>query len=498
MEKLATGPLKAKSASLAVVLAFAVGVSIDRLAIGQRIGLGFATALLVFVAGTWKMSARSRPETVVLLVAAATLVSWSLFRTAGYLIAIDAIAAAALVVFAVTAWAFDPRVWLVPAAGHLKSAVDQLAALVVGAALPVGVLARSRSRIQLGRALPYARGALFAVPVFGVFAVLLASADVAFSGFMTGLVPDLNISLSSALGHLVLIALLAWLTAGYFAFAWTPQHKVSIEGPQRPRVDRFVEVMVVLSSVAALFALFVAFQFAYLFRDSHEVIAGTTTYSEYARQGFFQLLAVSVLTGVLVWVSMLWLRPLTGRRRALFRAVCSAMILLTGVILASALKRLGLYEEAYGYTRLRVLSHAFTYLVGGLLVVLLAQVYVQRDGLMPMAAIALGFVVLFGLNLINPDAWIAAKNIEIARDRDRSTAIAYTRQLSEDAVPTVLERGRSLPPGDRRSLIAWACSVVGGARDLREWNLGGVRAASAVADTGAARFVPSCSGSSNR
>lgn len=480
MQKLTTGPLKAKSAFLAVALGVTTGVLIDRLAIDQRVGLGFAAAMLFFVASVWAMSQRRRPEVAALLLGAAVLIGWTVIRSAEYLIAIDVVAALALVAFAVTAWAFDPRVWLLPLVDHLRSWVDQVIAMIAGAGRPVAAVVFARSNIDVKPALPYVRGVLFAVPVFGLFAILLASADSVFSGFLEDVIPDMNIEIGDTLGHLLLIALFAWLVTGYLAFAWEPPHATSSsdgENAPRPRRDRFVEVMVVLSSVTALFALFVAFQFAYLFSGSQEIVSGGLTYAEYARQGFFQLLAVSTLTAVLVWVSMLWLRPLTGRRRAIFRAVCTLMVVLTGVILASALKRLGLYEEAYGYTRLRVLSHAFTFLLAGMLIVLATQIYLERDGLIPAGAIALGFVVLFGLNLINPDGYIAARNLDRVVALEKRGDIAYLTELSEDAVPAAFARLPELTPFQQNQVREWADAEVGRPRGWREWNLGAVRAA---------------------
>jgi hypothetical protein len=479
MKKLTTGPLKAKSASLIVALGVLVGISIDRLAVDQRIGLGFAAAGLILVACVWAISRRRRPEVTLLLAGAAVLVCWAAVRTAEYLLAIDTLAALALVAIAATAAAFDPRVWLLGPFEHLRSVIDQGVALLAGATRPLAVLVESRSRADLGPAKPYLRGLLLALPVFIVFALLLASADAVFSDFISGLFPDLEISLDGTFGHILLVALLAWLAAGYFSFAWTPPH--ATDGNARAstpaeRPDRFVELIVVLGSVTALFALFVVFQFAYFFGGGDQVVAGGTTYAEYAREGFFQLLAVSTLTAALIWFALQRLGRQSGRRQTIFRVVCTLMVLLTGVILVSALKRLGLYEEAYGYTRLRLLSHAFTFLVAGVLALILAQLWSRREGLVPAGAIALGFLVLFGLNAINPDAYIADRNLSRFDPRSAEPDISYVTQLSADAVPTALKHIERLTPRQDWQIRVWACELTRDPRGAREWNLGASRA----------------------
>ena len=61
---------------------------------------------------------------------------------------------------------------------------------------------------------------------------------------------------------------------------------------------------------------------------------------------------------------------------------CSALLCaLTLVILASALKRLGLYEEAFGFTRLRLMAHGAILWLGGLFVLVAAAGALRRAAL---------------------------------------------------------------------------------------------------------------------
>lgn len=485
MQKLTTGPLTAKSALLVVSLGVLSGVSVDRLVVGHGPGLGLVVASLVVAVSVAVIGGRKRPETYALLVGACVLMVWTMIRVADFVIAIDVVAALILLALAVTSLAFDPRVWLLKVTDHLKSGFDQGLSVITGAAAPLKVMLHERSRVDLTPAMPYLRGAAVAVPIFGIFALLLSSADSVFSNFLGDVVPDFHFTIGNTAGHLIAIAIFSWIAVGFYAFAWEPPHvskwQPSGDGAdEEPRADRFVEVMIVLCSVAALFALFVTFQFAYLFRGSGQVSVGGSTYAEYARQGFFQLLSVSALTAVMVWVAMLWLRPLTGHRRAMFRFVCTFMVALTGVILASALKRLGLYESAYGYTRMRLLSHVFTFWVAGVLMIVLAQVYIGRLELLPTGAVALGFVVLFGFNLLNPDGYIAGRNIDRDPDVAKSGALDYIYGLTVDAVPAVAQRMDSRSPAERAEMRSYICDATGwtgeASDDWRDWNFGLTRA----------------------
>ena len=118
-------------------------------------------------------------------------------------------------------------------------------------------------------------------------------------------------------------------------------------------------VHIALGALVGLFAAFVALQFATLFGGTEHVLDTTgLTYAEYARSGFAQLLAVAALTFAVLAAARRWARP----HRLLLAALC----VLTLVVLASALKRLGLYEETYGFTRLRLAAHAALLYLGAL------------------------------------------------------------------------------------------------------------------------------------
>src|SRR5258705_422387 len=58
-----------------------------------------------------------------------------------------------------------------------------------------------------------------------------------------------------------------------------------------------IEVVTILVAVDILFATFVVLQLAYLFGGLDTMAAGGITYANYARHGFFQLVAVTCLAG---------------------------------------------------------------------------------------------------------------------------------------------------------------------------------------------------------
>ena len=80
--------------------------------------------------------------------------------------------------------------------------------------------------------------------------------------------------------------------------------------------------------------------------------------------GFFELVTVAVMTLALV-LFIHWLTTRNGRKQTrLFNALSSLMSALVMVMLISAFQRLLLYEQAFGYTWLRLWIHTFMIWLG--------------------------------------------------------------------------------------------------------------------------------------
>ena len=207
---------------------------------------------------------------------------------------------------------------------------------------------------------------------------------------------------------------------------------------------------VVVGLVDLLFLAFVRVQFEYLFGGQANISQAGFTYSEYARRGFFELVSVAVLSLGLV-LGLQWLtRRRSVREGRAARTLNSLLIGLVLVILASAFQRLMLYEQAYGYTELRVLSHVFMiWLAVGLVWFFVTQ-WMRPDRFAVGAFVcALGFVTT--LNAINLDAFVARQNI--ARFHlTRKVDAWYLTTLSDDALPWVISFADSLRGKDQEIL----------------------------------------------
>jgi hypothetical protein len=268
-------------------------------------------------------------------------------------------------------------------------------AATVGARLPLGVplAGRAASVARGGVAL---RGLVIAAVLLAVFVPLLMSADAAFSELLGDAIPNLDRPVERGL-----VAVLFAAVGGALLFAPLPAPAAR---PPRRTLAR-LDWALPLTALVVLLGAFVVLQLATLFGGrSHVVDTAGLTYAEYARSGFAQLLAVAALTLGVVAAARRWARD----GGTLLRVLLTALCLLTLVVLASALKRLGLYEEEYGFTRLRFAAHAILLWLGALFVLVLAA----RQSFVPRGAVAITAAAVLLFALADPDRRIVQHNLD--------------------------------------------------------------------------------------
>ena len=330
-------------------------------------------------------------------------------RDAEWLVALDLLAIAALGCLAVV----GVRDWRSIAAAALAVPARVFPApAFVARALPRGA--------GLG---PVLRGVLIAGPLVVVFGALFASADAAFGELLSGVVPTSDVLVGRVVTFcFVTLALAALVLA----------HRVPVELPPapEPRPLRGPEWVVPLVALDLLFAAFVAVQVAVLF-GGHEHVLETTglTYAEYARSGFFQLIAVTALTFGVVAGAVRWAPP--GR---LSRVLTGLLLALDAVVLVSALRRLALYESVFGLSVDRVLAHTVALWLAVVLVLVVVAGVTRRSTWLPRAVVGSAAGALLVLNVANPEALIARSQVE-RYERTGDLDALYLGGLSADAVP---------------------------------------------------------------
>ncbi|WP_207081568.1 DUF4153 domain-containing protein [Nocardioides sp. S5] len=321
------------------------------------------------------------------------------------------------------------------------------------------------------------RTAAWSVLALGVFGTIFASADPVFGSWVDQLVPTLTFNDLVGRAFLACFVFAATLGAGYLAL--NPAD-VEVLGGRRgtPLGNRF-EWLVPVLVVDAVFVAFIAAQARALIggRDYIEATTGLT-YAEFVHQGFGQLTLATALTVLVVWVAA----RRAGRSREDRRWLLASLGLLCGLtllVVASALRGMAVYQDAYGFTTLRLFVDVFEGWLGFVVLAIMVAGALGLGRWLPRVALVSGAVALVGLAAINPDAWVAERNL----DRWEATGkldLSYLQTLSADAAPVIVDR---LPEDVARCVLEPSSSDVlreESVEDPRAWNLARARAVDAL------------------
>lgn len=445
--------LDAPQASTRTLLTIlALGVAFDLAFNGQYPGLSmplFTFALAIALRTATKRSA----ETDALLIGSVVLSIFPVLRASEPLIALDVIAITALLGLAVTQ---DAGRLATTSLVALVKRVTTLATRSLHVprflAAPLGRdVDRSTLRIVI-------RTALIAIPLLAVFASLLASGDRVFARMLNSILPEWNAP--SVLSHIVL-TLVGFVIVAVLWRSALGDRATEQRVEERPRLELlgFTEWSTVLGGIDLLFAAFVIVQFRYLFGGSGRVaVTPGLTYAEYARTGFMQLAVAAALTIVVILAVWDAGKRATREHERWFRILVTAMVGLTGVILASALKRLALYEGAFGFTINRFFGYVAIVSIGALLLLLAAAILAHRRDRVVSGFLLVGFAALLAVNVIGPDRFVADRNVARFEATGKIDVAYLGSELSADAVPVAVDLLDRLTPAEAALLRDTLCS----------------------------------------
>ena len=289
---------------------------------------------------------------------------------------------------------------------------------------------------------PILRGLMLAIPILFVFGALFSSADLIFAQKMNDLLTNLNLQkLGETIFRGCYILLIAYFLFGIFSHAASRSQNEKLIGKDKlilPTFLGYTEASIILGSILLLFGTFVLIQFQYFFSGQANISLAGFTYSDYARRGFGELVAVAALSLIILQSLSAITKRETNRQKKSFSGLGIGLVALVIIILISSFQRLYLYEAAYGFSRLRAYSHVFIIWLGILLVAVVVMEVINRQRAFATVAliILMGFTV--SLNILKVDAFIAHQNIQRAI-QGRELDTTYLSAMTNDAVPTLVK-----------------------------------------------------------
>ncbi len=320
--------------------------------------------------------------------------------------------------------------------------------------------------VRAGASWTVLRAVLITAPLVLVFTVLLSRADPVFASVFE--LPAIDAE--RVFSHVVLAGAFAWWSAGWLRGALLGTARRTALPERMPVRLGLLEITMSLGAVIALFTVFVSLQLRWLFGGADVVLATTgLTVAEYARRGFFELVAVAALAVPLVLGTRAVVEDDTVVRR--HRQLALVLIVLLAAIMTSAMLRMRLYVGYFGLTTDRLYATAFMVWLGTVFGAM--ALTVLRGWTRPFAAMTVlsGFATLFTLNVINPDLLVARVNLGRPAGV-RGVDYAYLARLSGDATPTVVKALNASEPSPASCAAAKSLRLRWLRQQDASWNLG--------------------------
>ena len=215
----------------------------------------------------------------------------------------------------------------------------------------------------------------------------------------------------------------------------------------RLRTAQKVQTMIIctaLTPICLLYLLFFISQANYLMSAFMNRLPEGFSHAEYARRGFFELLAIVIINIFIILISNLIAKRGENAEKspAVLRAYTVTICFFTLVMIASALSKMVMYISVYGLTELRLYTGWFMVLCAFLFAFIIVAQF--RQGFAVVRPFAAVFVVMFALLTFGrPDYVIARYNTELYLSGSLERYdIAYLYSLSDDAKMYCLQNGQ--------------------------------------------------------
>ena len=272
------------------------------------------------------------------------------------------------------------------------------------------------------------------IPVVLIIILLLSSADEIFGSIFSSVFENvvnsiIKINISSLITRIILvISLFAYLISFFYYITVNYEIEETIENKKKI-VDNFT-IKMILTALNIIYLVFCYIQIKSLFMKNVDI-----NYAEYARQGFFQLMIVSIINLITILIAK---QSDEDTQKSTYTNVMSLiMIAFTFIILISSAVRMYFYESAYGYTLLRLLVYCI--LLTETLLLIPTTLYILNKKInLVKTYFSIIITIYVCMNFANFDNIIAKRNIDRYIETGKIDMYYLRTETGTDAVSQII------------------------------------------------------------
>lgn len=245
---------------------------------------------------------------------------------------------------------------------------------------------------------------LVIIPIILIVLILLSSADMIFSSLFSNIFKIIKkISISNIIGRIVIIIILFTCIGSCINYILFDYDKIGNDNTKKYNVESYtIKLLLTILNI-----IYIIFDFIQIRSLIFHKVSESINYSQYAREGFFQLMFISIINLIILLIS----KKSKDKKYDKYNKIMSIlMVMLTFIIIVSSFIRMNMYESMYGYTLLRLL--VYVTLITEIILLVPTIIYIINPTIKVLKYYMIIIVCIYTLLSLSPiDYVIANRNI---------------------------------------------------------------------------------------
>ncbi len=280
---------------------------------------------------------------------------------------------------------------------------------------------------------------IIVIPIVVIVLVLLSNADMIFDNIFASIFRKIKDAFfykffDNIIGKLILLIIM-FVAIGVDLLYLLKDYskKKNNELKSNFKIDTFTTKLL----ISILNIIYVVFDFIQIKSLMLHQVSSGFNYAEYARKGFFELMAVSVINIAIILISKKFENSIKEKDKKYINIMSLIMVFLTLIIIVSSFLRMNLYESAYGYTVLRL--YVYVALITECIIMIPTVMYIFNSKVNIVKYYMIIFVGVYTIiNFMNFDYLIAERNIN-RYYKNNKIDINYLENFHSDNVSLLID-----------------------------------------------------------
>jgi uncharacterized membrane protein (DUF2068 family) len=275
-------------------------------------------------------------------------------------------------------------------------------------------------------------------PIAIIITALLMRSDAGFQKIISNVFVNFKELWAQNLFKIVIAII---LTFPIFSFLYSIKNKnrtFNLKPLQMGKSAKIVDSLFVNSAlwvICMIYVLYIFTQLSYFFSAFFSTLPNGLTYSEYARRGFFELVAVTSINLILIIFSIAFTKRKEHQIKQSSRVTVFTLSLLTIMLIATAISKMVMYIGFYGLTVLRIYTSWFMIVLLCIFLLFCFKMINEKIKLMKASALIIA-ILYIGLNFANIDTIIPQYNIyRYKQDPSKDIDVSMFYELSSSMIP---------------------------------------------------------------